>query len=74
MRFQRRVERRVNQAQRAAVDQVLARAQGRTRIVPGRDGSVFVYEEQRESPAPGTRRWRVLATGETDVPEFLALS
>ena len=70
----RRFERRSKQAQRAAIERLLAEAEGTTRIVAGRDGSVFVYDERRSGEAPGTRRTRVRATGETDIPEFLALS
>ena len=74
MRFNRQVERRHNSAQRAAVERLLDQARGDAKVVVGRDGSVFVYDEQRDAPAPGTRRVRVLATGETDAPDFLRLS
>ena len=70
----RRFERRSNRAQRAAVERLMAAAKGTAKVVTGRDGSVFVYDELRDGRAPGTRRTRVLATGETDVPDFLALS
>ena len=70
----RRFERRSNRAQRAAVERLLAAAKGTAKVVAARDGSVFVYDELRACDAPGTRRTRVLATGETDAPDFLALS
>ena len=69
-----RFERRVNRAQRSAVERLITAARGSAKVVTARDGSVFVYDEVRDSVPPGTRRIRVLATGETDVPEFLALS
>ena len=69
-----RFERRCNDPQRAAVERLLAAAQGEARVVSGRDGSVFVYDEVRASGAPATRRTRVTASGETDVPDFLTLS
>ena len=71
----RRFERRSNRAQRAVVERLLKEAEGTTKIVAARDGSVFVYDEVRGARgAPGTRRTRVLATGETDIPDFLTLS
>lgn len=71
----RRFERRSNGAQRKAVERLLEKAEGTTKIVAARDGSVFVYDQVgRDRGAPGTRRTRVLATGETDVPDFLTLS
>lgn len=69
-----RFERRTNHAQREAVARVLAEAEGETKIVTGRDGSVFVYDEVRHRMPPRTRRTRVLATGETEVPDLLKLS
>ena len=70
----KRFERRTNRAQRATVERLIASARGRAKVVTGRDGSVFVYDEVRDLIPPGTRRTRVLATGEADVSDFLALS
>lgn len=73
-RFKRQVERRHNEAQRATVERLLEEARGRTHVLPAHDGSVYVYDELRDVSARGTRRIRVLATGEADSPDFLRLS
>jgi hypothetical protein len=64
-------ERRRHAAQRRAVEHELSRARGRTAVVRFDDGAVYVYDEQREGPRPGTRRVRITDSGEIDAREFL---
>jgi hypothetical protein len=49
-------ERRRSSAQRGAIERELAQARGRAAVVRFADGTVYVYDERRTGPNPGTRR------------------
>ena len=53
------------------VEDLLGRTEGVTTLVRTDDGSVWVYDELRHAPVPGTRRFRVDPSGDVDPPEFL---
>jgi hypothetical protein len=65
------VDRRSNIVQRAAVTAVLARAKGSASIFRADDGSVFVYDEQRDRIPPLTVRTMVTIEGLVRPPVIL---
>jgi hypothetical protein len=66
--------RRRNHAQRATVDRLTAEAVGDITVLRIGDGSVFVYDLQRDERPPVTVRRRVAPDGEVDVAERFGFS
>jgi hypothetical protein len=64
-------DRRGNLVQRVAVVAVLARATGKTTIFRSDDGSVFVYDEQRDRKPRQTIRTRISPDGRIGRPVTL---